>query len=112
MARRTPPHVNASLIREGRMIFQQLSGIFGTANSRPTNFNDVMVAEAAAKAAKKAQPSLYCAFCLHVRKTNPDPAMTVINGHAVCSDHSYYVQGEKFNRILEIIKGDVNRNTR
>lgn len=53
---------------------------------------------------------LKCVFCLYVRKDNPEPAITIMNGQAVCDDHSYYVQGGEFARALTIIQRDELRN--
>lgn len=54
--------------------------------------------------------SLSCAFCRVVRPKPPEgynyPAVTVINGQAVCDDHAYYVQGGEHGHILAIIKLD------
>jgi hypothetical protein len=83
MSRTPDPRLNASLIREGRMIFQQLQQIFGNRQPRTTNFNDVMIAEAQAKAAKA--PALKCCFCLDQGKHKD--AITVAKGHAVCTQH-------------------------
>lgn len=49
---------------------------------------------------------LYCGFCLTIRASAPDKAITIMNGQACCRDHMYYVQGGEFNRILAYIKLD------
>lgn len=49
---------------------------------------------------------LKCVFCYFVRREHPEPAITVMNGQAVCDDHTYYVQGGEFTRILRLIAGD------
>jgi hypothetical protein len=48
---------------------------------------------------------LKCCFCIFVRQ-DIQPAITVMNGHAVCEDHNYYVQGGDFAKILRMIAGD------
>lgn len=46
-----------------------------------------------------------CVFCLFVRAEAKE-AITVMNGQAVCFDHTYYVQGGDFARILAVVKRD------
>lgn len=46
-----------------------------------------------------------CVFCLFVR-AEVKAAITVMNGQAVCFDHTYYVQGGDFARILGVVKRD------
>lgn len=53
---------------------------------------------------------LKCVFCYFVRRDNPQPAITVMNGQAVCDDHTYYVQGGEFTRILRLVAGDELRS--
>jgi hypothetical protein len=53
---------------------------------------------------------LKCVFCFFVRK-EPVQALTVMNGQAVCYNHSYYVQGGEFMRALTIIQRDEQRNS-
>lgn len=92
MSRRTTPQVNASLIREGRMIFQQLQQIFGS-GSRIDNVYAMRAAQAAseaeiAKAKAQAQtPALKCAVCLGGDSTTVRDAVTIANGDAVCVTH-------------------------
>jgi hypothetical protein len=87
------PRVNASLIREGRMIFQQLSQIFGDRQpQRATSYNDVLIEKARAEAeVKKARalevPALKCAVCLSSNSTTVRDAVTIANGDAVCVTH-------------------------
>lgn len=88
------PNINASLIREGRMIFQQLSQIFGDRQpQRATSYNDVLIEKARAEAeVKKAKalevPALKCAVCLGSTSTDPvRDAVTIANGNAVCVTH-------------------------
>lgn len=49
---------------------------------------------------------LYCTFCMYVRKEENKPAITIVNGQAVCEDHAYYVQGGEHGRILAVIRLD------
>lgn len=50
--------------------------------------------------------TLYCVFCMYVRKEENKPAVTIMNGQAVCEDHAYYAQGGELSRILAVIKLD------
>lgn len=50
-----------------------------------------------------------CVFCYFVR-TVPEPAITVMNGQAVCEDHTYYAQGGEFTKILTMVKRDEQRD--
>lgn len=43
--------------------------------------------------------TLYCCICLHLRETASE-AYTVMNGQAVCEDHTGYVQGGLFTAAL------------
>lgn len=87
------PRVNASLIREGRMIFQQLSQIFGE-RSKVDNVYAMRAAQAQAeadiakaKAEKTHVISLTCEPCIRSAVTTPEPAITVSKGFAVCHKH-------------------------
>lgn len=88
-------YINASLIREARMIYQN---IFGRAPAGPK-----------AKSASLHFPTLKCGFCITVRKRKPEDAITVVNGQACCHDHMYYAQGGDFNDILARVKRDETR---
>lgn len=86
MTRKPDPRLNASLIREGRMIFQQLQQVFGNHQPRTTSFNDVLIEEAKAKAAQA--PTLKCAVCLAAGTAEKaNQAITIANGDAVCQQH-------------------------
>lgn len=89
--RGTPVYINASLIREARMIYQN---IFGRAPG-PRGQSAAMHTS-----------TLKCSFCINVRKKRPDDAITVINGQAACHDHMYYAQSGEYSRILEVIRKD------
>jgi hypothetical protein len=86
---RGTPQVNASLIREGRMIFQQLRQMFGESNGRIDNVYAMKAAQAQAEAdiakAKAQAVVLKCSVCLIEDKETP--AVTVANGDAVCRPH-------------------------
>jgi Tfp pilus assembly protein PilX len=93
MSRRTTPQVNASLIREGRMIFQQLRQVFGESNNRIDNVYAMKAAQAQAEAdiakakAQASAPALKCAVCLAGDSTTVRDAVTIANGDAVCVTH-------------------------
>jgi hypothetical protein len=72
-------NLNASLIHEARMIFQQLFG-----SGRVDNYYAMRAAEAQAKA--KPSTSLKCNVCLGT-KNKPQDAITIVNGQAVCMEH-------------------------
>lgn len=46
---------------------------------------------------------LYCSLCLHAKTGVADKAVTIINGHAVCYDHTGYVQGESGSLALATV---------
>jgi hypothetical protein len=46
---------------------------------------------------------LYCCFCLHLPAAESEPAITVINGQAVCYDHMGIAQGGDFSAKLGIL---------
>lgn len=96
--RGTPVYINASLIREARMIYQNL---FGGRAPGPQ-----------AKSATMHFPTLKCGFCIVVRKKRPEDAITVVNGHACCHDHMYYAQGGDFNTVLIRIQRDEGSKTK
>jgi hypothetical protein len=80
MARRPIPNVNASLIHEARMLFQQFFG------GRSDNYYSMRVAEAQAKAQRPVvctHTVLKCSFCGGV----PNDAAFVINGYSACPGH-------------------------
>lgn len=81
MSRRVPPHINASLIREMRMIAQQLFG------GREDNYYAMRASEARAKAqaeAAKAQAvMLKCGKCMEIT-SKPNDAITIYKGTALC----------------------------
>lgn len=104
---RKPPNVNASLIREGRMIFQQLQQMFG-GSGKVDNYYAMRAAEAQAKAQQKT-PALVCVFCFRLR-SKPMDAVTIANGQAVCGDHMFYVQSGEFGRIRDIIQQEEKRS--
>lgn len=47
---------------------------------------------------------LLCAICIHTKLGEPNPAITIINGQAVCEPHMGYVQGGVFTRFLIAVK--------
>lgn len=72
---RVPPQINASLMRELRMVFKTFM-----AHRTTDRYN--------ANAYSKPQViSLTCALCLKSEKKMPEPAITVMNGNAVCHLH-------------------------
>ena len=81
MARRPVPSVNASLIHEARMLFQQFLG------GRQENYYSMRIAEAKAQAKPQravcTHPVLKCCFCVEA----PVDAYVVINGYSVCEQH-------------------------
>jgi hypothetical protein len=91
MSRTRVPNVNASLLREIRMAYQL---VFGKQELKQS------------ASARSESPMLKCCFCLNVRKNEPSPAITVLNGQAVCHDHMYYVQGGSYTAVLTQIKRD------
>lgn len=103
-SRRYGHNVNASLIRELRMIAQDF--FYTQRSNKNSIFNPKR------QAASQPTATLKCSFCLNVRKNKPQDAVTVINGHAACDDHLYYVQGGEHGRILTLIKKDELRETR
>lgn len=84
-------YINASLIREARMIYQN---VFGRAPGPQP------------KSAAMHFPTVKCGFCIIVRKKRPEDALTIVNGHACCHDHMYYAQGGDFNSVLARIQRD------
>lgn len=73
-----PPQINASLIREARMIFKTFMAHRTTDRFNSANYG------------KQSTPqviSLTCSFCLKSEKRVPEPAITVTNGNAVCHLH-------------------------
>ena len=91
MSRRVPPKVNASLIREGRMIFNQLSQIFGNSD-KVDNIYAMKAAQAKAEAdiakAKHKPMMLRCARCIKLKNTPIHEAVTIYNGNALCDSHT------------------------
>lgn len=85
-------YINASLIREARMIYQHLFG-------RPPG-------QSKAQSASMHFPALKCGFCIVVRKKRPEDALTIVNGQAVCHDHMYHAQGGEFTTILARVQRD------
>ena len=55
--------------------------------------------------APKPRLKLYCVFCYFVRD-EPSLAITIMNGQAICDDHSYYTQGGEFTKTLIMVKND------
>lgn len=47
--------------------------------------------------------TLYCALCLYVRE-EPEEAVTVVNGQAVCADHMGYVGGGEHATALYLVR--------
>lgn len=88
-------YINASLIREARMIYQNIFGRGPAGNVR-----------------SESMPTLKCAFCIVIRKRKPENAITTVNGQAVCHDHMHYVQDIQFNNILERIRRDETKSKR
>lgn len=82
------PNVNASLIREVRMIAQQFF--------RHKNFFEPRY-----QAPKI--PALKCCFCRDVKK-KPQEATEVIQGYSVCPNHASYVRGDEYTSILRAIQ--------
>lgn len=78
------PNVNASLIHEARMLFQQFIG------GRQENYYSMKIAEAQAKAHPLI--ALKCAFCA-------TDAVRIINGQSVCVNHEAKARGAS-NRPL------------
>lgn len=85
------PNVNASLIREVRMIVQQ----FFRHKESATFWES--------KPPRPQVAVLKCSFCVDIRK-RPLDADTVINGYAVCPKHARYVRGDEYDRILALIR--------
>jgi hypothetical protein len=82
------PRVNASLIREARIIFQQLHAALGTPKldrqqqqKPPTNMWDTL------KQPEVKVVALTCEPCLRSAVGTPEPAITVSKGFAVCHRH-------------------------
>lgn len=88
MARRPIPTVNASLIHEARMLFQQFFG------GRQENYYSMKIAEARAKSA--ARTTLICTHqvmkCSLCTSVEPRDAEFVINGYSVCAVHKAKAQ--------------------
>lgn len=87
------PRLNASLIREGRMIFQQLSQLFGN-TSKIDNVYAMRAAQAQADAdiakakAAAVAPALKCCVCIAAGgTTTPKEAVTIAKGDALCVQH-------------------------
>lgn len=48
---------------------------------------------------------LMCALCLYLPNHEPEDAVTVLEGYAVCSDHMGYVaQGTRWYALLEALR--------
>lgn len=88
MPRGRVPNVNASLIHEARMLFQQFF------TGRQENNYALKIAEAQARTLRPPaicmHPVLKCALCTSVEPAN---AEFVINGHSVCAVHKAKAQG-------------------
>jgi hypothetical protein len=91
------PRVNASLLHEARMILTQLFG------GRVDNYYSMRAAEAQAKAQEGTK--LACALCLHIRVGKANPAITVIDGFAICEDHIGRVQSSKLSSMINQANG-------
>lgn len=117
MARKLGGQVNASLIREGRMLWQQFSPLLRNAGEgRQPNFHAARIAEAeakarveVAKAAAKASSALKCVFCLTVRPRDPLDAVSIKNGQAVCSDHAHCADASDFKAGLARLINSENK---
>lgn len=84
MSRSRGPNVNASLIHEARMLFQQfLSG-------RQPNFYSVPFSEKRSKPPVCLHPVLKCGLCTGIE---PRVAEFVINGFSVCVIHADKARG-------------------
>lgn len=46
---------------------------------------------------------LVCCFCIHIPGAGWQPAVTVINGQAVCADHMGIAQGGDFSVKLALL---------
>lgn len=85
-------NINASLLREARMIYQHL--FRKSPGSIPF---------------QQQESSLSCAFCIQVRRGKPEKAITIMNGQAVCRAHSNYVKTGEFERLLTVVKMNEKR---
>lgn len=86
MSRRHIPNVNASLIHEARMLFQQFF------NGRQENRYSLKIAEANARsrtASVCTHPALKCGLCMGT----PKDAHFIINGQSVCLEHEMKARG-------------------
>lgn len=55
------------------------------------------------------RPGLLCAFCLFTRE-HGEPAVTVLNGQAVCDEHNGYAQGgEHAHALIRVRHHDEQR---
>ena len=74
--RRVSPAVSASLIHEGRMIFQQLfEGFSSRRQERRTIFKEESIGG-----------GLICILCLRNNK-KVTPAVGMVNGNSMCKEH-------------------------
>lgn len=101
MPSRNIPNVNASLIREIRMIAQQAFAAFR--NGSEPRVQQRYKQRSPFYQGETLPVTLECCFCLRLR-TKPKVAVTVQNGQAVCGDHIFYVQDGDFGRIRDIIQ--------
>ena len=88
-------YVNASLIRELRMMYQHAQSAFGGRTPvAPTQF---------ARTQQTVTTPVKCCFCVDISK-KPLTASTIIDGFAVCVNHSRFVKDEHYNAILSRIR--------
>jgi hypothetical protein len=53
--------------------------------------------------------SLECCICRFI-VDDPEDAVTIINGQAVCDDHASYVQGASFSTALAWARRDLKKD--
>jgi hypothetical protein len=82
-------YVNASLLRELRMIYQHATTLFGGRTP-------------AASFGAPQQTGLVCTFCYLKKRRNRKPAIVMINGQGVCDEHAHFAKNEHILSLLRV----------